>query len=64
MVWGLEMGHSILGNFSDLVFMHSKDDLDDTYLGYIVGNASKHDFLRNNYVQNVFGAMPQHLYIK
>ena len=53
-VWGLEMGHSVLGDFSDLVFVHSNADLDDAYLGYIVGNSSEHDVLRNNYVQNVF----------
>ena len=63
-VWGLEMGHSVLGNFSDLVFVHSNADLDDAYLGYIVGNSSEHDVLRNNYVQNVVGAMPPQLHIK
>ena len=53
-VWSLEMGYSVLGNFSDLVFVHSDADFDDAYFGHIVGNASKHNFLRNNYVQNVF----------
>ena len=63
-MWSLEAGHSVLGNFSDLVFVHSQADLDDTYVGHIVGNASRHNFLRDNYVQNVFGIMPPPPYIK
>ena len=63
-VWGLEMGHSVLGNFSDLVFVHSDADLTDGLLGHIVGNATAHDILRSSYVQNAFGAMPPLQYSK